>query len=218
MAQEDQDILPEQFYIEEGKDQIQQIEEQKEALDQFQMEYIQSQMTSTFTPQGEELDEESIIDEQLYKNDPDLKFLCDIFISGKNEDNQDGNEYDNELMTVRQIVDLYKEFDYDTCFEKLLSFYEEIENNQADYHEEIGHGIDEFQKAVEESKEEEYGSSLIIAEEAKQEINNKMHQPRRYDKLGNPIHSDESSDDDGESNVVMEAKPFKPNQIKRLFQ
>jgi hypothetical protein len=108
-------------------------------------------MHSTFTPYGDELDEESQIDEQLYKNDPDLKFLCEIFIHGKNEDNQDGNEFDNELMTVRQIVDLYKLYSYDECFNKLLEFYEEIENNQADYQQEIGNGFDEYQKAFEEN-------------------------------------------------------------------
>jgi hypothetical protein len=46
------------------------------------------------------MDEDTQLDEQLYKNDPDLKFLCEIFIHNKNEEG-DGNEMDNELMTVR---------------------------------------------------------------------------------------------------------------------
>ena len=50
VKESDQDILPEHLYVEAGMNQSQQIEEQKEALNQFQMEYIQQQMQSTFTP------------------------------------------------------------------------------------------------------------------------------------------------------------------------
>ena len=35
--------------------------------------------------------------------------------------------------------------------------------------------------------------------------------------MGNPIGSDESSDE-GDNSMVKESKPFKPVQIKRLFQ